>query len=218
MSVDAHPLPNRFLVVVRPAFDLRALEQPLHDRFVVDGQRQTAIELDTPSFSRSPSSASAWAIVRGKPSSRKPFLASSSRTSAPPRFRSRSRRDEFAGIHHGLRLQTDRRAGLHRRAQHVARRDMRDSELDQRRCLRALPRTGRARQQYDSTSRSSSESPAHAARRAEALVFSRNQMRFDLPHRIHRHAHDDQQRRSTEVERHAHLRRQPDGQDANPAT
>ena len=147
VAVDPHAVADRRLVVVRATLDLGALAGAAATSSSSSTcERDAALERACPSFASIASSASACAGVRGKPSSTKPCFASgcASRSSHDPDHDLVG--DELAAVHERLGLAPDRRPRLHRRAQHVAGRDLRDAELlDQALGLRALARRPEAR-------------------------------------------------------------------------
>ena len=79
-----------------------------------------------PSSPSSVSSASAWTIVRGKPSSRAPRWRVGLLRSALHQPDHQVVRDQGARVHDRRHLATERRAGLHGGAQDVAGRDVGD--------------------------------------------------------------------------------------------
>ena len=100
-------------------------------------------------------------------------------------------------------------AGLHRLAQDVAGRDLRQPPRAREPLrLRALARPGRPehhdvqRRQAPSRRRTLlAPPPADPRLLHEAVVVPHDELRLDLLHGVHRHADDDQQRRAAEVER-----------------
>ncbi len=61
------------------------------------------------------------------------------------------------------------------------------------------------------TALTKSASAHTSAARSESVVMPHDQLRLDLRHRIHRHAHHDQQRRSAEIKGDAQTIRHPGG-------
>ena len=55
----------------------------------------------------------------------------------------------------------------------------------------------------------SATDPLALARAAEAVVVAHDELRLDLGHRVHGHAHDDQERGAAEVEVEAQALRDP---------
>ena len=165
------------------------------------------------------SSASAWAMVRGKPSRMKPGAASGS---AQPLARSSPIidvvGDQRALVHVALGLATERRPAA------TASRSM--SPVDD---LGHAPLARRARGPgcpcrrpgaRGTTSRTPQLLRAKRARSAtsdrlqEALVVAHEQVRFHLAHGVERHADHDQQAGAAEVERHVEPADQDVGQHA----
>ena len=143
--IDPHALSDRLLVVVRRVPRSRRASTAAAPR------RRCRLSGRSPGSSRGASRArravssraSAWASVRGKPSSTKPFLASGSARRSAGHGRSRSRRRPACPISMtALACSPSSVPGRHRRPQHVAGRDVRNAQaLDQARGLRPLAGT-----------------------------------------------------------------------------